>query len=825
MIAGRHAEVRGRRGGGAQGVVRGRDGEDERQGQRTAPGVEERRWQLAQLGAQRQPLQPQLQRRAQVADIGPQGRIERILAAAGVVAREAQVQSVVGQEQGRFDGNLDLPALGAVACQRQGHHRLVVDEHVELRLVGQQGRGIGEIQHQGRAGHHLVSAQDEGDAGFAADAQQTHGTSHAHVGQGDGDLAFAAGGGPCGFRRLGSGPDRRRNREQRQAGQERAEGRGRLDGGPARVRVDGTLGVGLGLLDAPPEHQGGAGAHEVDQRGDRIGRRRGGVRLPGVGSSHDGHHQLAVLGDRHGLELHPQGVARHRSDARWKGGPLRAAQQLHGDRLALVDQSDLGDGEAAHRDLVGFGPHFPTVAELQDHRQVGADPDIGAHLPGLAADRQRGRQDQQAEQGPAGVQQQGAQVHTEPADHQLGDADGEPQNQQADHRHVRPHQPRVEIALVEQAALFGHVELAALGIEQGADRRDHQVEGQQALVDLAPEGPAILALNAVAGGDRLDQMRQGEGGDHRSRGEDDVLAEQQERQRRGQEHDARQREEEVQHRVEVAKPLGQAQAGPGQGIVDPEDLDHPPRPARALADVQGQALGGEPRGQADVEIGAVPAASLQLERGVGVLGHRLAGEAVGFVQRLAADHRAGAAEEGRVPEVVAGLNHAVEQRALVGHVLHRAQVPLHGIGRIEVVRGLQQGQARIGLEPAHRHLQEGPGRDVVGVEDADQFAVGQAQGVVQVAGLGVLVVVAGDVEGAGGLGEGLELGTPPVVEHVDAEAVARIVHRQRGQDGVLHDLQTLVIGRDEDVDRGPSLRFARERADRSRQRPDGLDVA
>ena len=82
------------------------------------------------------------------------------------------------------------------------------------------------------------------------------------------------------------------------------------------------------------------------------------------------------------------------------------------------------------------------------------------------------------------------------------------------------------------------------------------------------------------------------------------------------------------------------------------------------------------------------------KRGVRVLGHGLDGDAADFVKRLAPQHRARAAEEGRIPEIVAVLHNAVKQLALVGNDPELPQVPLEGIGRIEVVRRLQHGQFR-----------------------------------------------------------------------------------------------------------------------------------
>ncbi|MNC10971.1 hypothetical protein D3C75_586540 [compost metagenome] len=68
---------------------------------------------------------------------------------------------------------------------------------------------------------------------------------------------------------------------------------------------------------------------------------------------------------------------------------------------------------------------------------------------------------------------------------------------------------------------------------------------------------------------------------------------QQERQRRGQEHQPWQAGQEVQHGVGIAHPLEQAQPTAEQRVVGTEDLHHAPGPANALADVRRQALGGQ----------------------------------------------------------------------------------------------------------------------------------------------------------------------------------------------------------------------------------------
>ena len=114
---------------------------------------------------------------------------------------------------------------------------------------------------------------------------------------------------------------------------------------------------------------------------------------------------------------------------------------------------------------------------------------------------------------------------------------------------------------------------------------------------------------------------------------------------------------------------------------------------------------------------------------------------------------------------------AVEQQALVRHAAAAGEVPLERVGRVEMVRRLHHGEPRVAQQPAHGELQEGARRHVVAVEDGDVFAGGLGERVVDVAGLGALVI-------AGGSGsrrrrprrEFAELGRPAVVEDVRRSA-------------------------------------------------------
>ena len=150
-----------------------------------------------------------------------------------------------------------------------------------------------------------------------------------------------------------------------------------------------------------------------------------------------------------------------------------------------------------------------------------------------------------------------------------------------------------------------------------------------------------------------------------------------------------------------------------------------------------------------------------------------------------------------------------------------SQIALERIRIGEEMRGLAKKQPRILPEIADGPLQELAHGHVVGVEDDDEFARRERQAVVHVAGLGVLVARAREVDGAQFARQGLQLQAPiarglrllrmlliallvgaAVVEHIDLEAVARIIHADRADDGHGEQFGILVVGRDEDVDGG-----------------------
>ena len=313
----------------------------------------------------------------------------------------------------------------------------------------------------------------------------------------------------------------------------------------------------------------------------------------------------------------------------------------------------------------------------------------------------------------------------------------------------------------------------------------------------------MLALHVRIGNVGLQDVRQHVQRNHDGPRIDDVPFKKQEGHGRGKEHQPRQPEEEVHHGIGVADALPQREPFPQKGVVHAKDLRHAARPPDALAHVGREAFRGQTGGLRLVDVSRGVTAPVQLEGGVRILGHGFHGNAAHFQQRSAPYHRAGAAEERGVPEIIAILDQPVEQRTLVGDAAEGAQVALKRVGREEVVRCLQHRALRVALEPAHGRGQKRARGDVVAIENGDQLTIGFFERVVQVAGLGVFVVGPHDIAHAHGFGECTEFLAPPIVQDEDLDLVLGPVQYHRGQHCGAHHAQRLVVGGDIHIHRGP----------------------
>ena len=237
-----------------------------------------------------------------------------------------------------------------------------------------------------------------------------------------------------------------------------------------------------------------------------------------------------------------------------------------------------------------------------------------------------------------------------------------------------------------------------------------------------------------------------------------------------------------------------------------------------------QAFSSEACGQRDIEKGRLPPQTLKLQRRMSIFGHRFDGETADLRQRLATDHRAGAAEKGGVPVVVPLLNRAIEQHPFVGNVASDGEVTFKRVRGIEVVRRLHQSQHRIFQKTADGGLQEDARGDVVAVENADKLPLSQGQRMVKVPRFGVLVVIAGDIAHPNVGGEDGKLAALTVIQKIDFHFIFWIINTLCREDGVAHHLQRFVIARNIDIDRRPLTHIIRQRNNAALQRPDRLQI-
>ena len=114
---------------------------------------------------------------------------------------------------------------------------------------------------------------------------------------------------------------------------------------------------------------------------------------------------------------------------------------------------------------------------------------------------------------------------------------------------------------------------------------------------------------------------------------------------------------------------------------------------------------------------------------------------------------------------------------------------------------------------------------MVAVEDGHVGGIQGIQRGVDVARLGVGIVVACLVSNAGFEGKLAELLAASVIQNVDVQFVRGPVHVERAQRGVAHHLQRLVVGGNQDIDVRPFFFVVGKHYGRAPQRPDGLKVS
>src|SRR5574341_1587502 len=122
---------------------------------------------------------------------------------------------------------------------------------------------------------------------------------------------------------------------------------------------------------------------------------------------------------------------------------------------------------------------------------------------------------------------------------------------------------------------------------------------------------------------------------------------------------------------------------------------------------------------------------------VNVFGHSLSAEPANFHQHTATEQPTASRKERAIVPITAGLKNTIEQRLLVLEGSLEVKILLKHVGVVEMVRRLDERNLII-LKKSHRVLQETAGRNVIDVEDCDNFSRGFSQGMIQISGFGVL---------------------------------------------------------------------------------------
>lgn len=169
-----------------------------------------------------------------------------------------------------------------------------------------------------------------------------------------------------------------------------------------------------------------------------------------------------------------------------------------------------------------------------------------------------------------------------------------------------------------------------------------------------------------------------------------------------------------------------------------------------------------------------------------------------LLQGVAPHHEGSAGADHRIEVLAGGLDPAVEALLIRQQPALQAQVAHHRIGIHVALGGLHEPHGRI-TEQAGRAAQEGPQRHDIGIEHRHQIALAVAQSVVEVARLGMGVVLPGEIAAAEALAELRQLLPAGIVQQPDRQV--RVVHRQTAPQAALHQLGRFTAAGHQHIDR------------------------
>ena len=283
-------------------------------------------------------------------------------------------------------------------------------------------------------------------------------------------------------------------------------------------------------------------------------------------------------------------------------------------------------------------------------------------------------------------------------------------------------------------------------------------------------------------------------------------AEQQEEQRCRQVDQAGKAVQPVPQCRKVVDPLHEAEAALEQALLMEHHLEGAAGPAPPLGKIGRVRLRCQAGREILIDVDRLPAAAMQQDRGVQILGDRRCREPTDLLQGSPAEHGARSTVEARVVDVPPRLDDVVEHVLFVRDVLADVQAILEQVGVVEVVRRLDLGHLRV-AEESHGFQQECPHRYMVGVEGDHQIRRGVGQAVVEIARLRAGVVLAAQVVGAEAPAEFLDFRPVTVIE--DHDPLALVVHGLAADDGAVENLRFLVVSGDEDIHAPPAGRRVR----------------
>jgi hypothetical protein len=228
------------------------------------------------------------------------------------------------------------------------------------------------------------------------------------------------------------------------------------------------------------------------------------------------------------------------------------------------------------------------------------------------------------------------------------------------------------------------------------------------------------------------------------------------------------------------------------------------RPSFSLFQVTLETFRRQTGRQPFADIDGAIARGVETDRRMDVLRRRTGQESADRFQRRPAQESAGPAVKGRIISIAAGLNLIEKELLLVQHLPRQPEIFLIWIRIVEMMGDLHQRDGGI-LKVAHRSLQQGLDRDMIGVKIDDQFAPCMLQGIIEIAGLGVLIGRPAQVVASEPFGHRPHLGSVAVIQDINPLLPLRCAHCLTPDERAVEHVERLIKNRHVDINGGPPV--------------------